>query len=111
MFCKDCRAGVAFFLGVIPVLVVARQIKCDLSFLQLGFLDAEKIGICGMKIIEKSFCTQARSPLTFHEISFISDVLLSCFYTNYIHMGKKVQVLLLLAWEPGNNNQASEKST
>ena len=42
MFCKDCRAGVAFFLGVIPVLVVARQIKCDLSFLQLGFLDAEK---------------------------------------------------------------------
>ena len=60
---KDCRAGVAFFLGVIPVLVVARQIKCDLSFLQLGFLDAEKIGICGMKIIEKSFLYTGAQPV------------------------------------------------
>ena len=63
VFCKDCRAGVAFFLGVIPVLVVARQIKCDLSFLQLGFLNTEKIGICGMKIVEKSFLYTGAQPV------------------------------------------------
>ncbi len=51
---EDGRAGIALFLRIIPVLVIARKIQCDLSFLQLRLLHAEKIGVLGQQKFGKS---------------------------------------------------------
>ena len=52
---KDGCAGIAFFLGIVPILVVAGKRKIQLAFRQLGFLQAEKVCICFLKKVQKPF--------------------------------------------------------
>lgn len=65
-----CRNSL--FLGIIPVLVIARQVKVNLSRLQLGLLYTKEIRIYTVKKSRKPFWTHARSPFTFHDINFMS---------------------------------------
>ena len=44
-FGEHCGSGIALFLRVVPVLMVARQIKGNLALLQLAFLNAENIRV------------------------------------------------------------------
>ena len=45
LFGKQGRAGISFLFRIIPILMIAGQLKVDLSFLQLCLLQAENIGI------------------------------------------------------------------
>ena len=51
LFGKDGSAGIAFFLRIIPVLVIARKGKVNLSFLQFSLLNTECICIDFMEEI------------------------------------------------------------
>ena len=51
LFGKQGRAGISFLFRIIPILMIAGQLKVDLSFLQLCFM-------------------QALSPFTFQDIIF-----------------------------------------
>ena len=52
---KDSRSGIAFFLRVVPVLVVSRKIHLNLSLLELRLLKAERVRILLLqKLIERS---------------------------------------------------------
>ena len=53
--CKNCSAGIALFLGAVPVLVVARKVKVGLVRLHLGLAQAEDVGVLGLKKIKKAF--------------------------------------------------------
>lgn len=48
------RAGISFLFRIIPILMIAGQLKVDWSFLQLCLLQAENIGICRLKSIPES---------------------------------------------------------
>ena len=48
------RAGIALLFGVIPVLMIARQLQRDLPGLQLGFLEAENVRVQGVERVLKS---------------------------------------------------------
>ena len=54
-FCEHGCAGIAFFLSIVPVLVIARQIQIDLAFLQLTFLYTEYICIYLIEKVHKAF--------------------------------------------------------
>ena len=54
-FGKHSSAGIAFFLGIVPELMVTVRLEPDLSGLQLCFLKAEYIGIRLMKKVLKAF--------------------------------------------------------
>ena len=54
-FAKYGRSGVSFFLGVVPVLMVPRQVQFYLSFLQFCLLQAKYIGVCCFEKVQKSF--------------------------------------------------------
>ena len=49
--CENRRAGIAFLFGVAPKLFITGQIQLDLTFLKLGFLQTEKVGIYLLKKI------------------------------------------------------------
>ena len=49
VLCKDGSAGVALFLGVVPVLFVAGKLQRNLSCLELRLLQTEKVGVQGIK--------------------------------------------------------------
>ena len=49
----DGGAGIALFLRIVPVGVVAKEIQVELSLLQFRFLQAEKIGIQALKYLLK----------------------------------------------------------
>lgn len=70
LFGKQGRAGISFLFRIIPILMIAGQLKVDLSFLQLCLLQAENIGICRLKVFLKTFFMQALSPFTFQDIIF-----------------------------------------
>lgn len=75
--CKYCRAAVAFFVGVIPILFIAGKSQVDLPFLQFGFLQAENIGVQGVEGIHKSFFYSGAEAVdiprnTFHENQLLS---------------------------------------
>ena len=56
------RAGIALFVRIMPVLIVAGQLQLNLPLLKLGFLDAEKVRILlGKKCLKALFpaCPQA----------------------------------------------------
>ena len=53
-FGEDSDAGIALFLGAVPVLVVARKIKVGLVRLHLGLAQAEDVGVLGLKKIKKA---------------------------------------------------------
>ena len=48
------RSGIAFLLGVVPVGLVTQEFQVDLPLLQLGFLEADKIGVERRENIGKS---------------------------------------------------------
>ena len=50
LFGKQGRTGISFLFRIIPILMIAGQLKVDLSFLQLCLLQAENIGICRLKV-------------------------------------------------------------
>ena len=50
LFGKYGCSAVPFFLSIIPVLLITRQIQVNLSLLQFGFLQTEDIGIQFLKI-------------------------------------------------------------
>ena len=61
-FGPDGRAGVAFFLGAVPILLIAGQLHLSLALLHLCLLQTENIRICLFKKIHKSFlhtCTDS----------------------------------------------------
>ena len=72
VFCKNGSAGIAFFFGVIPELMVAGEIKGNLPFLS-NFVSwtQKKSASTSLKKSKNPFCMQARSPFTFQEINFI----------------------------------------
>ena len=41
----DGRPGIAFFLGIIPIGLIAQEFQVDLTRLQFGLLQAEEIGV------------------------------------------------------------------
>ena len=41
----DGRPGIAFFLGIIPIGLIAQEFQVDLARLQFGLLQAEEIGV------------------------------------------------------------------
>ena len=43
--CKDRRPGIAFLLGIVPILLIARQVQLYLPRLAFTLLDAEDIRI------------------------------------------------------------------
>ena len=43
--CEEGSAGVALLLGAAPVLVIPRQLECDLPGLELRLLQAEDVGV------------------------------------------------------------------
>ena len=53
--CKDSRARVSFFLGIIPVRGITLKAQVKLSGLHFGFLQAEKVGIQLVKSITETF--------------------------------------------------------
>ena len=55
LFGKQGRTGISFLFRIIPILMIAGQLKVDLSFLQLCLLQAENIGICRLKVFLKFF--------------------------------------------------------
>ncbi len=55
LFGKQGRAGISFLFRIIPILMIAGQLKVDLSFLQLCLLQAENIGICRLKVLLITF--------------------------------------------------------
>ena len=54
-FCENGGAGVAFFLGVVPVLAVAGEVQVDLAFLEFGFLEAEEVGVGFGEVVQEAF--------------------------------------------------------
>ena len=54
-FGKHSSSGIAFFLGIVPELMVTVRLEPDLSGLQLCFLKAEYICIRLMKEVLKAF--------------------------------------------------------
>ena len=52
---EDGRAAVAFAVGVVPVLFIARQVQVDLAGLELRFLQAEDVGVEGLEDIQEAF--------------------------------------------------------
>ena len=55
LLCKNCSSGISLFLGVIPVLIIARKIQLDLSLLQFCLLDAENICVGFPEVLQKAF--------------------------------------------------------
>ena len=53
VFGEDCRAAIAFFLGIIPVAFVSVEGYRQLSFLHFCFLQAEEVGIKLLKTLLK----------------------------------------------------------
>ena len=49
----DCRSRITLFPGVVPVRTVSGKIQFDLACLQLGFLQAEEIGVQGREYVGK----------------------------------------------------------
>ena len=45
LFGKQGRTGISFLFRIIPILMIAGQLKVDLSFLQLCLLQAEDVGV------------------------------------------------------------------
>ena len=66
LFGKQGRTGISFLFRIIPILMIAGQLKVDLSFLQLCLLQAEKIRVKRPEYI----LMQALSPFTFQDIIF-----------------------------------------
>ena len=52
---EDGRAAVAFAVGIVPVLFIARQVQVDLAGLELRFLQAEDVGVEGLERIHEAF--------------------------------------------------------
>lgn len=71
VLCKNRRAGVALFLGVAPVALVAVKLQVNLPGLELRLLKAEKSASRPANTVSKPFLTTARRPLTFHEINLM----------------------------------------
>ena len=61
--CKNCSAGIALFLCVIPILMISGQIQCDLSLLQFCLLQAENICIRFLKEIQESLLHAGSQPV------------------------------------------------
>ena len=53
---KDRRSGIAFFFGVVPVLIVALQIEVDLPLLKLCFLQTNRVSVDLAEKIHKALC-------------------------------------------------------
>ena len=70
LFGKQGRAGISFLFRIIPILMIAGQLKVDLSFLQLCLLQAENIGICRLKVFLKTFFSCRLSVHLRSRISF-----------------------------------------
>ena len=49
LFGKQGRTGISFLFRIIPILMIAGQLKVDLSFLQLCLLQAENIASAASK--------------------------------------------------------------
>ena len=52
---EDGRAAVAFAVGIVPVLFIARQVQVYLAGLELRFLQAEDVGVEGLERIHEAF--------------------------------------------------------
>ena len=52
---EDRRAGVPFFIGAVPVYVIPLRSKINLPGLQLGFLQAKRIGVLCREILREPF--------------------------------------------------------
>ena len=52
--CENCRSGVAFSFGIVPVLVVAVKLKVNLPLLKLCFLEAEDVRVKGAEYLRKA---------------------------------------------------------
>ena len=55
VLCVDGGAGIAFFIGIIPVGLIAKELKVQLPSLHLCFLQAEKVGVKFRENIGKTF--------------------------------------------------------
>ena len=55
MFCEDSGAGIALFLRIAPVALIAGQVQFDLSRLQFCLLEAEKVRVQAPEYIFKAF--------------------------------------------------------
>ena len=53
-FCENSCPGIALLYRIIPVLMIARQLQGDLSFLQLALLDTENIRVRFLKKFHKA---------------------------------------------------------
>ena len=53
-FAENCRAGITFFLGAVPVFKITGKLKIGLLTLHLGFLHAENIGVNAVHKIFKA---------------------------------------------------------
>ena len=71
---EDGRAAVAFAVGIVPVLFIARQVQVDLAGLELCFLQAEASASRAWNVSMKPFFMTARRPLTFQEINFVMQI-------------------------------------
>ena len=81
LFGKQGRAGISFLFRIIPILMIAGQLKVDLSFLQLCLLQAENIGICRLKVFLKTFFPCRLSVHLRSRISFFSYAIHLLFLT------------------------------
>ena len=54
LFGKNCGAGIALFLGIVPILMVPRQFQIHLPRLEFGLLEAEEIRVRPIKILPKA---------------------------------------------------------
>jgi hypothetical protein len=52
---KNGRSGISFLFGIIPIRLIAFELKVELACLHLGFLQAEEIGIQALKLLPEFF--------------------------------------------------------
>ena len=72
---KNCRAAIALFFGIIPVLLIAGQVHFYLTGLKLCFLQAENICIQFFKYFGKSLFHNGTQPVDVPRDKFHSRVL------------------------------------
>ena len=60
---EDCRARIAFFVGIVPIRLIALEVQVKLSGLHFGFLKAEEVGIELLECVLKSFSHTGTKPV------------------------------------------------
>ena len=60
---EDRRAGIALFLRRVPELLVAGQVQRELTRLHFGLLQAEKVGVKAMELIQKALLHAGAKPV------------------------------------------------